>query len=111
MYFPSGEAAFDVECDWTCEQCVFKELPFHIDDDDDVHETIDLADNNNDGSNLSQIYQTESHSYNSTVEEQFKSLSSLTGCKIAHLNVLSLLKNIDELKLMLRSSTIDILTV
>ena len=82
--------------------------PFHL--KDDTSEDIDIA-NSNHYSNTSQHVQDKSQSYDSTVEEQLKILSSLKGCKIAHLNILSLLKNIDELKLMLKNSSIDILTL
>ena len=45
------------------------------------------------------------------VEEQFRTLNKCNGMKIAHLNCSSLTKNIDEIRLILKETHLDILTL
>ena len=124
--------------DWMCFNCCFKELPFHEleNANQSLSESFDeetsrfkynSPDNSDDhvllqaGESLSTEHNLIDNEYNgpadqntrlsSEIEEQFRTLSICKGVKIAHLNCSSLTKNIDEIRMIVKQTHLDILTL
>ena len=85
------------DLDWICSHCLFSELPFQEEEDDHVDD-IDIDKENSVNSEIN---------FDAVCSE----LKSISGISIAHLNVCSLLKNIDEIRLLLDEAKINILTM
>ena len=99
-HFKCSRASWDTfnsDRNWTCDICLFKELPqtVHFNEID----TYDPSQHRVDG-----------YKYDS-VENTFDKLKSSSGINIAHLNVCSLLKNIDEVKHILINNNIHIFSL
>ena len=104
----TNQTSYESNCDWICDVCIFKELPFACTDHDD-HE-LDIS--NSDEHNASTDSNPETHvnispkSLNTSsitvpdVDEEIRKISNYKGLKLMHLNCASILKNIDELKLL-----------
>ena len=87
---------FHSDFDWICSR-LFNELPFQEEEDDHVDD-IDIDKENSVNSEIN---------FDAVCSE----LKSISGISIAHLNVCSLLKNIDEIRLLLDEAKINILTM
>ena len=89
-----GYDFFHSDADWICDICLYKELPFHdadIPNDTDEHpNTVVQYDS------ITKIYQN---------------LNNFKGLSIGHLNICTLLRNVDEIHAILDNSKLDILTL
>lgn len=105
-----SEAVFNSETDWICDPCLLSELPFNVclDESDFERDESITSDgpllNVNDENDLNPPEHNE-------VDEKLQSLSSSKSLVISHLNVGSLTKHLDEIKLLLLNSKIDIFTL
>ena len=95
-----SEAVFNSDIGWICDPCLLAELPYNEiqSERDESHE------NDKNGSNISLRNHDE-------VEEKLKSLNSSRGIVLARLNIGSLPMHIDELRLLMLNTEIDILTL
>ncbi|XP_063968654.1 uncharacterized protein LOC135157353 [Lytechinus pictus] len=84
--------------DWICPKCYFNELPGNIFDEDKNTEPLDntLLNNQRDGND---------------VDTEIELFRFEKGMRIAHLNCISLTKNLDEIRLLVKKSDMDILTL
>ena len=104
-----SEAFFNSETDWLCDPCLLSELPFGVCLDESEYE-LDGSINHLPLLNENNEIDLHPQEHNE-VDEKLKSLSSSKGLVITHLNVGSLTKHFDEIKLLLLNSKIDILTL
>ena len=79
---------FSSDNDWICQKCIFHELPF-ADEYDMIEKNVTAT---------SLLSADVCIPTNALPSIQFKNMESCKGMKIAHLNCLSLLKNIDEIR-------------
>ena len=107
--------------DWICELCLWKLLPSNdclIDDDsmDNINERLideDNKDNSNEGTidynsaDISNDIQVDDNSTDIVDQD----INLLKGLKIAHLNCLSLLRHIDEIRQLVRRLDLDVLAL
>ena len=100
---PSSENVFRLPCDWICEICIFRQLPFPP---EDVHP----VDPDKTGERIQRNRATETQE-TCDVELQLAALASKKGRKIVHLNIASLLKYLDELKILISKCPIDVITL
>ena len=88
---------FNSNADWFCDICLFKQLPFNVEEDDTVAKIPCVPANNT--FNYDDITYT------------YERLNEFNGLKIGHLNVCTIIKNLEEIESILVSSKIDILTI
>ena len=88
--FHSGE-------NWICDTCIFQELPQNV--------------SFSDAENGQQIQSTVNEYEYINVKDAFESIRSLSGINIAHLNICSLIKNIDEIRHILTNENIHVLSL
>ena len=108
----TSKNAFTQNCDWICERCIFNELPF-LD-----CSTSHNQDNDNDPNIMNNDNLTDhvpppkkvSHYIYSNFEETLNSIRNKSGLHFVHLNVCSLYKCIDEIRLMFSDKSFDVLT-
>ena len=86
--------------DWICDSCLLHELPFY---------NITFNDSENVSKDENSL--TEDQSTCIINEDIFKTLRSVSGITIAHLNVCSLLKNIEEIRSILNETKLSIFTL
>ena len=91
---------FNSDVDWICDACLLNELP-HLDLDSDKSDIVSILptkpmDNEQDCQHIHQ---------------SFDKLKSSSGINIAHLNICSLLRNMDEIRHMLLNENIHILSL
>ena len=87
--------------DWQCTKCLFSYLPFPCGEYDSISSNNDTQDNVNANSSCSSEKEN---------PLQFDCLKS-KGLKFVHLNIRSLIRNIDEIRLFLESNEVHVLAL
>ena len=88
---------FNSDADWFCDVCLFKQLPFNPEEDVTIASKPCVPSHN-------------TFHYDDIIDI-YERLNTFNGLKIGHLNVCTLIKNIEEIESILVSSKIDILTI
>ena len=78
---------------------------------DDIPNTRESPHIVNDSPGIRHFIELDDTGEKSIIEEQFLTLNNCNGFKIAHLNCASLTKNIDEIRILLKRTNIDVLTL
>ena len=86
--------------DWVCDACLLRQLPFYNTDDDGES---DFAING-------PLFFLGKKDDSDIDNELFKSLDQFNGLKIAHLNVCSLLKNIEKIRNIIVGNNVHVVT-
>ena len=102
-----SESFFQSNEDWTCDACLWKGLPLA-----DSSNTS-IVNKSSDDVNHPVVNQSlnSDHVLDDPIQTELSRLQSYKGLKIAHLNCLSLMKHIDELRSIVTQSDIDIMTL
>ena len=90
--FPSFSNNFWFKWKWICDVCIFDELPRNVDPI--------ISDDDDDNADIDQPFYIE-YDDPSAILKKLNSENS-TGLNFGHLNVCSLLKNLDEIKQFLK---------
>ena len=101
----SNQSAFESDSDWICDVCAFKELPF---DDNEHQGNSDFSYTDPDASIIINGSSNNIDTTESDIEEEIKQISNYKGLKLIHLNCTSVMKNIDELRILHAKTQPDI---
>ena len=89
---------FHSDLDFFCTRCLMSELPFNNSDDESlIHDSIHVVTDHKKDPYIN---------YENIINET----STVSGMSIAHLNVCSLLKNIEEIRVLVNKTKLDIIT-
>ena len=91
---------FQSNSDWVCDACLLRQLPFYNTDDDCESDNIING----------PLFFTGKEDDSDIENDIFKSLDKFNGFNIAHLNVCSLLKNIEEIRNIIMGNNFHVVT-